>query len=198
MKLTIHGRDAYAYTGGKPFDPALPCVVFIHGALHDHSVWTLLARWCAHHAYSVLAPDLPGHMKSAGPALESVEAMADWVLGLLDAAGVKQAAPAAQETAAPATKPAEKSHEQSTLPPEVQAAANVAELPVVTVRQNGNETIEEYRKKGKLLFVRVLEKQGPTKFYVDNPAVIPPNLMQQLSGPSGVVQPVYYKLADWK
>ena len=112
--------------------------------------------------------------------------------------GVKQAAPAAKETAAPATKPAEKSHEQSTLPPEVQAAANVAELPVVTVRQNGNETVEEYRKKGKLLFVRVLEKQGPTKFYVDNPAVIPPNLMQQLSGPSGVVQPVYYKLADWK
>ncbi len=46
------------------------------------------------------------------------------------------------------------------MPPEVQAAANVAELPVVTVRQNGNETVEEYRKKGKLLFVRVLEKQG--------------------------------------
>lgn len=112
--------------------------------------------------------------------------------------GVKPAAPAAQVPAAPATKPAEKTKEQPTLPPEVQAAANVAELPVVTVRQNGNETVEEYRKKGKLLFVRVLEKQGPTKFYVDNPAVIPPNLMKQLSGPSGVVQPVYYKLADWK
>jgi hypothetical protein len=112
--------------------------------------------------------------------------------------GVKQAAPAAQVPAAAATKPAEKDQEQSTLPPEVQAAANVAELPVVTVRQNGNETVEEYRKKGKLLFVRVLEKQGPTKFYVDNPSVIPPNLMQQLSGPSGQVQPVYYKLADWK
>ena len=112
--------------------------------------------------------------------------------------GIKPAAPAVQAPAAPAAKPAEKAREQSTLPPEVQAAANLAELPVVTVRQNGNETIEEYRKKGKLLFVRVLEKRGPTKFYVDNPSVIPPNLMQQLSGPSGVVQPVYYKLADWK
>ncbi|HTI95987.1 MAG TPA: DUF2782 domain-containing protein [Rudaea sp.] len=112
--------------------------------------------------------------------------------------GVKQAAPAAQAPTTTATKPVEKAQEQSTLPPEVQAAANVAELPVVTVRQNGNETVEEYRKKGKLLFVRVLEKQGPTKFYVDNPSVIPPNLMKQLSGPSGVVQPVYYKLADWK
>lgn len=101
--------------------------------------------------------------------------------------------------AAPA-KPAAKAKakDESTLPPEVQAAAEVAELPVVTVRQNGNETVEEYRKKGKLMFVRVLQKEGPTRFYVDNPAVIPPNLMKQLSGPSGVVQPVYYKLADWK
>jgi pimeloyl-ACP methyl ester carboxylesterase len=92
MKLVVQGREAYAYTGGKAFDPALPCVVFLHGALHDHSVWTLLARWCAHHGFGVLAPDLPGHMRSAGPPLESVEAMADWVLALLDAAEVKQAA----------------------------------------------------------------------------------------------------------
>lgn len=92
MRLLIDGREAYAYTGGKPFTPHLPCVVFIHGALHDHSVWTLLARWCAHHGFGVLAVDLPGHMKSAGPALASVEAQADWVLRLLDAAEVKQAA----------------------------------------------------------------------------------------------------------
>lgn len=93
MKLTVQGREAYAYTGGKPFDPALPTVVFIHGALNDHGVWTLLARWCAHHGYGVLAVDLPGHMRSAGPALTRVEDMADWVLALLDAAGVSQAVP---------------------------------------------------------------------------------------------------------
>lgn len=92
MKLTLHGRESYAYTGGKPFDPALPCVVFVHGALNDHGVWNLLARWCAHHGYGVLAVDLPGHMRSAGPALASVEAMADWLLALLDAAGVPRAA----------------------------------------------------------------------------------------------------------
>ena len=83
--------SAYAYTGGKPFDPALPCVVFIHGALHDHSVWTLLARWFAHHGHSVLAVDQPGHGRSPGPPLDSVEALADWTLALLDGAGVKQA-----------------------------------------------------------------------------------------------------------
>ena len=92
MKLVVNGREAYAYTGGKPFDAALPCVVFIHGALNDHCVWTLLARWFAHHGQSVLAVDLPGHMRSAGPALPSIEAMADWLLALLDAAGVQQAA----------------------------------------------------------------------------------------------------------
>jgi hypothetical protein len=84
------------------------------------------------------------------------------------------------------------------LPPEVQAAAEASELPVITVRQDGGDTIEEYRKKGKLYFVRVMSTNGPTKLYVDNPNDIPHDVMQQLSGPSGVVQPVYYKLLDWK
>ena len=92
MKLSVHGREAYAYTGGKPFDATLPCVVFAHGAMKDHGSFTLLARWFAHHGWAVLAPDLPGHMRSAGPALTDVEAMADWLLALLDAAGVGQAA----------------------------------------------------------------------------------------------------------
>jgi pimeloyl-ACP methyl ester carboxylesterase len=92
MKIDVQGRLAYAYTGGKPFDPTLPCVVFIHGALHDHSVWTLLARWAAHHGFSALAIDQPGHGRSDGPPLADVEAIADWLLALLDAADVQQAA----------------------------------------------------------------------------------------------------------
>jgi pimeloyl-ACP methyl ester carboxylesterase len=84
--------NAYAYTGGKSFDRSLPTVVFIHGALNDHSVWTLLARWCANHGYSVLAVDLPGHGRSEGAPLPSVESFADWLLALLDGAGVSKAA----------------------------------------------------------------------------------------------------------
>jgi len=91
MKLSVNHHEAYAYTGGKAFDPSLPCVVFIHGALHDHSGWTLLARWCAHHGFGVLAVDQPGHGRSAGAPLPSVEALADWTLALLSAAGVQQA-----------------------------------------------------------------------------------------------------------
>jgi pimeloyl-ACP methyl ester carboxylesterase len=92
MKLIVNGREAYAYTGGRPFDPALPCIVFVHGASHDHSGWTLLARWFAHHGHGVLAVNLPGHLRSAGPLLPNVEALADWMLALLDAAGVQRAA----------------------------------------------------------------------------------------------------------
>jgi pimeloyl-ACP methyl ester carboxylesterase len=92
MELVVNGHPAYAYTGGKPFDTALPCVVFIHGALHDHSAWTLLARWFAHHGQAVLAVDLPGHGRSLGAPLASVELLAGWLLALLDAAGVERAA----------------------------------------------------------------------------------------------------------
>lgn len=92
MELAVQGRKAYAYTGGKAFDPALPTLVFLHGALHDHSIWTLLSRWFAHHGWSVLAVDEPGHARSEGPPLPDVEALADWTLALLDAAGVQQAA----------------------------------------------------------------------------------------------------------
>jgi len=82
------------------------------------------------------------------------------------------------------------------LPPDVQKAAEATELPVVTVRQNGNERIEEYRKKGVLYFVRVVPPEGPPRYYVDNPSNLPPDI-NQLSAPSGTVQPVYYKLVDW-
>jgi pimeloyl-ACP methyl ester carboxylesterase len=89
--LDIQGKAAYCYTGGNAFDAALPTVVFIHGAQNDHSVWALQSRWFAYHGHGVLAVDLPGHGRSAGPALASVEAMADWLLAVLDAAGVERA-----------------------------------------------------------------------------------------------------------
>ena len=84
--------DSYCYTGGKTFDPALPTVVMIHGAQNDHSVWALQSRYLAHHGFGVLAVDLPGHGRSRGTALRSVEEMSDWLLGLLDAAGATSAA----------------------------------------------------------------------------------------------------------
>lgn len=91
MIYDLHGAAAYCYTDGKAFDEQQPTIVFLHGAQNDHSVWALQSRWFAHHGWNVLAPDLPGHGHSGGDALTTVEAMADWVLALLDAAGSRQA-----------------------------------------------------------------------------------------------------------
>ena len=92
MQLQVNGHSTFCYTGGRPLDAAKPTVVFLHGVLNDHSVWILQTRWFAHHGYNVLAPDLPGHCKSEGPPPRSVEEAAQFVLALLDAAGVRQAA----------------------------------------------------------------------------------------------------------
>lgn len=91
MHLIVDGTDTFASTGGRDFDPALPAVVFLHGAGFDHSVWALLARSFAYHGFAVLAPDLPGHGRSAGSPLSSIAAMADWTAALIDAAGANTA-----------------------------------------------------------------------------------------------------------
>ena len=92
MKLIVNTAKTYCYTGGKPFDTTKPTVVFIHGVVHDHSVWILQSRYLANHGYNVFAIDLPGHCRSAGEAPASVEEAADFIAALLDAVGVERAA----------------------------------------------------------------------------------------------------------
>ena len=92
MRIEVAGCGVYAYTGARALDAALPTVAFVHGASNDHSVWALQSRYFAHHGRNVLAVDLPGHGRSGGEALESVEAIADWIPAMLDAAGIDAAA----------------------------------------------------------------------------------------------------------
>ena len=91
MRLKVEGSDIFVGTGGRTFDPALPTMVFLHGAGMDHSVWALLARAFASRGFGVLAPDLPGHGHSGGAPLSSVAALADWTAALIEAAGVRAA-----------------------------------------------------------------------------------------------------------
>jgi len=91
MIFTVHNAAVYAYTGGKSFNPAQPTLVFVHGVLNDHSVWILQTRYLAHHGWNVLAVDLPGHGRSTGTPPASVEEAADWLIALLDAAGLPAA-----------------------------------------------------------------------------------------------------------
>lgn len=92
MELSVDGDRVFVATGGRAFDGALPSVCFLHGAGLDHSVWSLQARYLAHHGRAVLAVDLPGHGGSQGVPLSSIAEMADWVARFLDAAGVEKAA----------------------------------------------------------------------------------------------------------
>jgi pimeloyl-ACP methyl ester carboxylesterase len=88
MRLIVDGSETFVGTGGRAFDPREPAIVFLHGAGMDHSVWALLARFFAHHGFSVLAPDLPGHGRSTGAPLASVAALAEWTAALIGAAGL--------------------------------------------------------------------------------------------------------------
>lgn len=92
MQLTLpDAAPVYAYTGARAPRPEQPWLVFVHGALNDHCVWTYPARWFAHHGWNVLALDLPGHGLSPGPVLPDIEAAGAWLLRLLAAQGIASA-----------------------------------------------------------------------------------------------------------
>ena len=90
MEIILDGRTVFAATGGQNFDPDRPAVVFLHGAGMDHTVWALQTRWFAHHGRSVLALDQPGHGRSPGPALRSIEEMAELTRSVIASVGAQR------------------------------------------------------------------------------------------------------------
>lgn len=91
MKHQVHDETIHIATGGRDFDATGNVVVLLHGSGQNHLTWILQSRYLAHRGFAVLAPDLPGHGLSGGLPLESVEAMAGWVIELLDSLGVATA-----------------------------------------------------------------------------------------------------------
>jgi pimeloyl-ACP methyl ester carboxylesterase len=92
MEIRVDGVRAFLADQGRAFDPATPTVLFVHGAGMDHSVWPLQARHFAYRGWNALALDLPGHGRSAGELLTSIEAMAGWLARLIEALGSGPAA----------------------------------------------------------------------------------------------------------
>lgn len=92
MQMDIKGNGVYVATGNRDIDPQRESVLFIHGTGQDHTIWVLPTRYFARHGRNVLAVDLPGHGRSGGAPLTSIEAIADWAAEVLDAAGVDRAA----------------------------------------------------------------------------------------------------------
>ncbi len=88
MNLDVDGVQAHAATGGVDLAQSGPVLVLVHGAGMDSTVWQLQTRFLAYRGIRVLAVDLPGHGRSSGPALTSIEDMASWLGRFLDAAGL--------------------------------------------------------------------------------------------------------------
>jgi pimeloyl-ACP methyl ester carboxylesterase len=82
----------FAYTAAHEPDPAKPTVVFVHGAGLDHSLFGLQSRYFGYHGRNVLALDLPGHGRSEGPPLATIEQMADWLCAVLKKTNTPRAA----------------------------------------------------------------------------------------------------------
>ena len=91
MNLQVDKRRAFAYTAAHELEAAKPTVVFLHGAGLDHSWWGLQSRYFGYHGFNVLALDLPGHGRSEGPPLATIESMADWVGKILDEKKIRKA-----------------------------------------------------------------------------------------------------------
>ena len=92
MHLKINRKLVFAGTGNREHDPSKETVLFVHGTGQDHSIWVLPSRYFARHDRNVLAVDLPGHGRSEGEPLKTIEEMADWAIEVLDAAGLSTAA----------------------------------------------------------------------------------------------------------
>ena len=74
MQLVVDDRTVHAATGAVPLEGRdEPLVVLLHGSGMDRSVWSHQTRFLA------------GHGRSEGPALDSIEAIADWVARLTGA-----------------------------------------------------------------------------------------------------------------
>ena len=91
MYTEVNGNKTFYSTGSGKHSRGATGVVFIHGAGMDHTIWVMPARHFARHGFNVVAPDLPGHGRSGGEALASVDAMADWICSVLHTLGMAQA-----------------------------------------------------------------------------------------------------------
>ena len=87
MECLVDGAAVHVETLGTGRADA-PALVLLHGACNDHGAWSDVMRALEASDLAVYAPDFPGHGASAGPALQGIEALGEWVGRLLDACGL--------------------------------------------------------------------------------------------------------------
>lgn len=90
--VAVRGQAASICTGGSELSPDWPATLFVHGAGMNHSVWAPIVQQLAALDGNFIAVDLPGHGRSSGDAINSIEGMADWLVDLVDAMGLDRVA----------------------------------------------------------------------------------------------------------
>lgn len=90
--------------------------------------------------------------------------------------------------------PPEDSSSDVPIPPKIQQEQIE---PTVTIREEEDRRIEEYRMNGQVYMVKVTPKKGPPYYYIDTDGDgrLELDVSQQAPNP---VQPVYWKVKEWK
>lgn len=91
MKIDIDGIACNIATAGPAPAGNTPRLLLVHGAANDRAAWHDVLPHLAERGIAAFAAELPGHGLSAGAPLTSVEALADWLLALIDALGLQGA-----------------------------------------------------------------------------------------------------------
>jgi pimeloyl-ACP methyl ester carboxylesterase len=80
----------HIFSGPKGLQGDDDPIIFVHGTGMDHTVWTLFSRYFLRHGRDVLSVDLPGHGKSEGPLLDSIELLSANLLDYLDSRNINK------------------------------------------------------------------------------------------------------------
>lgn len=90
LTTSVDGKRVHARVAGETKNHGTP-VVFVHGVGVDGSVWDPQVTGIAAAGFRTIAVDLPGHGASEGPALHTIEDLAAWMAGFLDAVDAPRA-----------------------------------------------------------------------------------------------------------
>lgn len=90
MDFLVNGKRASAKARGE-IGAGLPVLVMVHGVGLTHRFWQPLFEDARLRPFGLIAFDLPGHGDSDGPAPDTIEESADWLVAAMESAGVRRA-----------------------------------------------------------------------------------------------------------
>lgn len=111
----------------------------------------------------------------------------------LEDKGVTTAIPAVDESIEPAMPDTRLVRDKASRDREKAIADARAQSDSVTRRQQGDDTVEEYREKGRLRMLRIIPRTGAEQIYLDNNG----DGRLERNALDGPVAPVYFTIYQW-